>query len=97
MKLNLQSISTKLILGGILAVLIPLIVVGYISYSKAANSLMALSKDQVGGIASDLARLTRIAIEAEMTKAELLAEGKGVIELSEAVARFRCRSQSAND
>jgi len=86
MKLNLQSISTKLILGGILAVLIPLIVVGYISYSKAANSLMALSKDQVEGIASDLARLTRIAIEAEMTKAELLAEEKGVIELSEAVA-----------
>ncbi|WP_319521282.1 methyl-accepting chemotaxis protein [uncultured Desulfosarcina sp.] len=86
MKLNLQSISTKLILGGMLAVLIPLIVVGYISYSKAATSLMWLSKNQVEGIASDLARLTRIAIEAEMTKAELLAKERAVIEVSEAVA-----------
>ncbi|WP_319521283.1 methyl-accepting chemotaxis protein [uncultured Desulfosarcina sp.] len=86
MKLNLHSISTKLILGGILAVLIPLIIVGYISFSKAATSLMALSKGQVQGIASDLARLTRSVIQAEMEKARVLASQKEIIALSEAVS-----------
>ncbi len=87
MKINLQSISFKLIFGGVAATLVPLIIVGFISFSKARTSLTDLSKTQVVGIASDLAQLTRTFIEAEMEKARLLAGQETLIELSEAVSR----------
>ena len=85
MKINLQKISSKLIIGGLAAVLIPLMAVGYISYSKAKTALTDLSKDQVAGIASDLARLTRVAIQSEMDKARLLSTEHEIIELAESV------------
>ncbi|WP_419660337.1 cache modulated methyl-accepting chemotaxis sensory transducer [Desulfosarcina variabilis str. Montpellier] len=85
MKINLQSISSKLIFGGVAAVMIPLIVVGYISFSKAQTALMGISKQQAHGIATDLARLTRNVIQAEMEKARVLANQKEILELSEAV------------
>ena len=85
MKINLQSISSKLIFGGVAAVMIPLIVVGYISFSKAQTALMEISKHQAHGIATDLARLTGNVIRAEMEKARVLANQKEILELSEAV------------
>ncbi|BBO75110.1 methyl-accepting chemotaxis sensory transducer [Desulfosarcina widdelii] len=85
MKLNLQSISTKLITGGILAVLIPLIVAGWLSYSKSHDALLGLSKDQAAGIASDLARMTRNIVDAELDKASTMANQKRVVELGQAV------------
>jgi methyl-accepting chemotaxis protein len=85
MKINLQAISSKLIFGGVAAVLIPLIVVGYISFSKAQTALMKISKHQAHGIATDLARLTGNMIQAEMEKAHVLASQKEIRELSEAV------------
>ena len=85
MKINLQSISTKLILGGLAAVLIPLIVVGYLSFSKAQTALMNVSKVQAQGIASDLARMTFNTLESEMDKAATLATQKEIIDLSASV------------
>ena len=46
MKINLQSISSKLILGGVTVVLIPLIIVGYLSFSKSETALQAVSMNQ---------------------------------------------------
>ncbi|MCB2145988.1 MAG: HAMP domain-containing protein, partial [Deltaproteobacteria bacterium] len=88
MKLNLRSISSKLIVGGVAAVLIPLIVVGYLSYTKAETALLDLSKHQAQGIASDLARLTRTILESEINKAATMASQKQIIDLSEAVDNF---------
>ncbi len=87
MKINLQSISSKLILGGLTAVLIPLIVVGFISFSKAKTALMDLSKHQTISISKDLANLTRTVVQAEMDKARVLASQKEIVDLSEAVNR----------
>ena len=88
MKVNLRTIASKLIIGGVAAVLIPLIIVGYISFSKAQTALMNLSKHQAAGIASDLARLTRTVIQSEIDKAQAMANQKEIIELSEAVDNF---------
>jgi methyl-accepting chemotaxis protein len=68
MKINLQSISSKLIMGGLAAVLIPMVIVGYLSFSKAETALLTLSKGQAQGIASDLARMTRNTLETEKDK-----------------------------
>ena len=85
MKFNLQSIASKLIIGGVAAVLIPLIAVGYISFTKANTALMDLSKHQATGIASDLARLTRHVIEAELEKARAMASQNEIVALATAV------------
>jgi len=88
MKFNLHSISSKLILGGLTAVLVPLIIVGYLSFAKARTALMDLSKHQASGIASDLARMTQNILESEMTKAASMASQKRVIDLAESVKTY---------
>ena len=82
MKINLQTISSKLVLGGVTAVLVPLVIVGYLSFSKAKTALMDLSKDQARGIASDLARTTHMILEDEIDKASSMASQKSIIDLS---------------
>ncbi|BBO90231.1 methyl-accepting chemotaxis protein [Desulfosarcina ovata] len=88
MKFNLHSIASKLIIGGLAAVLIPLIIVGYLSYSKAQTALMDISKVQAEGIASDLARMTRNILETEMTKAASMASQRRVINLATSVKAY---------
>ncbi len=87
MKINLQSISSKLIFGGLAAVLIPLIIVGYISFSKARTAMLEMGEIQAVGIALDLASLTRTFIHGEMEKAQGLASQANIVALSEAVSR----------
>jgi len=87
MKFNLQTIASKLIFGGVAAVLIPLAVVGYISFSKARTALLDVSKQQVQGIASDLARMTKNTLQAEMDKATTMASQKRIVTLAETVKR----------
>ncbi len=82
MKFNPKSIFSKLVFGGLCAVLIPLIIVGYLSFSKAQTALTDLSKDQVWGIASDLARMTRNTLEMEMGRAVTMASQKMVVDLA---------------
>jgi methyl-accepting chemotaxis protein len=86
MKFNLRTISSKLIFGGVIAVLVPLIVVGYLSFSKARTALMDLSQHQAVGIATDLARMTRNVIQSELDKSRTMASQKGVLEVARAVA-----------
>ncbi len=85
MKLNLNSISSKLVVGGITAVLVPLIVVSYLSYSKSQVALTELSEKQVQGISSDLAQMTRNILDNEIERAESMASQKRIVNLAEAV------------
>lgn len=85
MKLNLKSISSKLIIGGLVLVLVPVFVVGFISYKKAGNALQKQSMAQAQGIAGDLARLTTKILEGEVRKAASMASQKRVRELAESM------------
>ncbi|GAB6904811.1 Methyl-accepting chemotaxis sensory transducer with Cache sensor [Desulfosarcina cetonica] len=85
MKFNLHSISSRLILGGVAAVMIPLMIVGTISALKSQAALMDLSEHQAVGIASDLARLTRQILSAETEKARTMASQKSITAMSAAV------------
>ena len=88
MKINLRSISSKLILGGVAAVLLPLIVVGFISFSKAQTALLDLSKNQAQATAVDLAKMTHNILKGEMDMAAALASHKSIVEVAEAVGQF---------
>ena len=85
MQLNIRSISSKLIFGGVIAVMAPLLVVGFLSFSKSKTALMTISENQVQGIASDLARMTQNTLTIEMNRAATMASQKRVIELAMAV------------
>ncbi len=74
-----QSIRFKLIAGGIVVVLLPLIITGIISINKSSKALMALSNDQAVAVAKDLVKLTKSNIEAEFIKAKILASKQMVI------------------
>ena len=95
MKINVHSISFKLILGGVAAVLIPLIIVGFLSFSKAQNALMALSKNRAQGIASDLAKMTHRILESEANKVAAMANQKLIVTLAASVDTSGFDSSSA--
>lgn len=86
MSLNLKSISAKLIIGGMVSVLVPMIIVGYLSYSKSETALVALSYQQAEGIAEDLAQLTANILNGEMTMAATMAGQKRVVEMAQKVS-----------
>ena len=73
MKARFQSIKFKLLFGGVLIVLVPLICVGWFSYSKANHALFELSKEQAHGTAKDLARATHNKLMAEVHQAKVMA------------------------
>ena len=85
MKVNLHSIASKLIFGGVLAVLIPLTIVGFFSFSKSHHALSDMSKTQVYGIATDLARMTHSILRVEMDRARSLAVQQAVVDAAESV------------
>lgn len=68
-----KTLGFKLVAGGIMAVLFPLVVVGVFSVIKASKALEHVAKEQVEHIAVELAGMTNILLEGEMKVAIGLA------------------------
>ena len=68
-----RSLKFKLIVGGILAAIVPLTVVGVFSVTKASNALLESGKSEVLQIAQDLAGMTELYLEQEIKFAKSLA------------------------
>jgi len=81
MEINLRSISSKLIIGGVCAVLLPLMVVGFLSFSKARMAMQDLSRQQAQGVAADLAKQTAMGIKSEIALAQVIAGQKMIVNL----------------
>ncbi len=81
MEINLRSISSKLIIGGVCAVLLPLMVVGFLSFSKARVAMQDLSRQQAQGVAADLAKQTAMGIKSEIALAQVIAGQKMIVNL----------------
>ena len=75
------SIKFRLIAGGITLVLLPLLIIGFLSISKSSTALSDLSKNQAETIASDLARLADSILKEEMKLAEMIAADQQVIDV----------------
>jgi methyl-accepting chemotaxis protein len=88
MKIKIHSIRFKLIAGGVIIVLLPLICVGWMSYSKASNALFDLSKARAKGTADDLARATYNTLVAEINQASVLAAQRNIVKLVNAIEDF---------
>ncbi len=55
--MNLKSIGFRLIFGGILSLLIPLLIVGFISTRKSSQALETVSKENIAETAKDMVSL----------------------------------------
>nr|WP_319492676.1 methyl-accepting chemotaxis protein [uncultured Desulfobacter sp.] len=71
MKLSLKS---KLILGGVVAAMLPLAIVGYFAVNQSTTALVANAEFQSSQIANDLAMLAEEIVSQEMIYAESMAQ-----------------------
>ena len=61
-----RSLRFKLIAGGILAVLIPLLAVGYFSVTRSSGALDEQARQQVLNLSNDLAGMTQLVLKEEL-------------------------------
>ncbi len=77
------TLKTKLVIGGILIVVIPLLIVGLFSVNKASNAILQLGKAGAQQIATDLANMTELVLDQEIKFAKALSVEPLVIDASE--------------
>ncbi len=77
------TLKTKLIIGGILIVVIPLLIVGLFSVNKASNAILQLGKAGAQQIATDLANMTELVLDQEIKFAKALSVEPLVIDAAE--------------
>ena len=61
-----RSLRFKLIAGGILVVLIPLLAVGYFAVTRASEALQSLGREQVVNLSKDLSSMTDLVLKEEL-------------------------------
>jgi len=81
-----RTLGFKLITGGVLVVLIPLVVVGLFSVIKGSNALRKLSEEQAVNIAKDLAGMTQLVLLEELKLTKTLAVQNAVVDAATRVA-----------
>ncbi|MDY6903951.1 MAG: methyl-accepting chemotaxis protein [Thermodesulfobacteriota bacterium] len=74
-----RSLNFKLISGGIIIVLLPLLVVGFFSINKASTALDKLAREQAVNLARDLANMTQLVLQEEMKLANDLSTTETVL------------------
>ena len=84
--MKITSIKFKLIAGGITLVLLPLVVVSYLSTSASFTALTDLAKDQVKNIAEDLAGLADNALTQEINQVDGISTDPRIINVLSLVA-----------
>jgi methyl-accepting chemotaxis protein len=68
-----RSLGFKLIFGGIVNVLVPILVIGLYSLNKSSDALTKLSKEQAVVLAHNLADLVQLALSEETNNTKSLA------------------------
>ena len=79
--MKITSIKFRLISGGITLVLLPLLVIGFLSISKSSTALSDLAKNQAENIAADLSRLADNILTEEMKLAEVIAADHEIVDV----------------
>ena len=71
-----MTLGAKMTVGGIAFVVIPLIVVGWLAYSRANTGLNSLANSRVEVIARDLAEMTQMVFLGELKMAKAMSLGR---------------------
>lgn len=81
-----RSLKFKLIVGGILAAMVPLMVVGLFSIHTSSSALVAVAKGQAEQIAGNLAAMTEMTIAEEVKLAKEMALEPLIVNAAEKVS-----------
>jgi len=81
-----RSLNFKMTLGGVLAVLVPLLVVGAFSALKSEKALMEAATEQAAHIANELAASVQTTFQEEIKLVNSLAVRNDIIEMAAAAA-----------
>ena len=84
--MKITSIKFKLLVGGVILVLLPLVITGFISVTKSSRALLEQGKVSVEGTATDLAGLIDSILEEQVRIADLFAADPQVVAVAEAIA-----------
>ena len=74
-----RPLKFKLIVGGILAAMVPLTVVGLFSISKSSSALLSIAEGRAGMVASNLAAMVNSTMEQEVKLAQAMAVDPAVV------------------
>lgn len=85
-RMKKRSLGFKLVVGGMLVVLVPMTVLGYISMRKSSNALEALAKEQVVQIAKDLTEMAGLFLTEELKVTTGLARANAVMSVLKKIA-----------
>ena len=80
-KVNLKSISAKLVVTGCIAVLIPLVVVGVIAITKSTDALLNIGQQNAKDRAHNLANTVETTFDLQSETVAAFAEGRDVIDV----------------
>lgn len=81
-----MRLGTKLLTGGLLMVVVPLIIVGIASVYKSTQSISTLAEESIGTMSGNLAATIDIGLREEFRIAENMAKSNSVIAAVEQVA-----------
>jgi methyl-accepting chemotaxis protein len=70
-----RTLGFKLVTGGIISVLVPLVVIGLFSVTKATNALDSISREQAVNISKDLADMTQLVLLEELKLTKEMSAG----------------------
>jgi methyl-accepting chemotaxis protein len=91
-----MTLGSRLILGGILVVAVPLLIIGGFAVMKASDSLMELSREQATSVAAKLADMTQVALSEELKLIQGLALDKATAETALLVAKGKAEESAAD-
>ncbi|NOR25150.1 MAG: HAMP domain-containing protein [Desulforhopalus sp.] len=95
-KVNLKSISTKLILVGCLVVLIPLLIVGALAIMKSTDSLLQMGSQNAKERAYNLAKIVETSFDLQAETAAAFAQGRDVVEVLSKVKEVGAENASSD-
>lgn len=81
------SIGKKLLLGGLMAVILPILVIGIFSVYRATTTITDLAHENLDSLADSLANVVEIGMTAEVAKARNISFSTAVIAAAERVSR----------
>jgi len=90
------TLGSRLTLGGIIIVVVPLVIIGLFSVMKASEALTELSGEQAAHIAEKLAEMTQVALSEELKLAKELSMEKTTTEAAANVANGKPEDSAAD-
>ena len=80
------SLAKKLVFGGVILVLVPLLVLGWFSYQRAADGIMDLSSSSAVQIATRISDMAQLVMQEELKIAKGLAAENYTVTAAETIS-----------